>query len=68
MRPDATAEVYGGVPVAGWEKWKGNIWRAKVPAKIRFFDLVVDGPDCDDGEMAESRQRLRPTTDRQVGL
>jgi hypothetical protein len=39
----ATAEIYGGLPVTGWEKWKGNVWRAKVPVGTRFFNLVVDG-------------------------
>lgn len=54
-QPGATAEVYGGVPVAGWEKWKGSIWRAPVfapeglrrgtpaPKGARFFNLIVDG-------------------------
>jgi len=39
----AIAEIYGGVPVTGWEKWKGNIWRAAVPQGKRFFNLIVDG-------------------------
>jgi hypothetical protein len=39
----ATAEVYGGVPVTGWERWKVNIWRAPVPKRTRFFNLIVDG-------------------------
>lgn len=39
----AAAEVYGGVPVTGWEKWKGDIWRAPVPKGKRFFNLIVDG-------------------------
>ena len=39
----ATAEIYGGLPVTGWEKWKGDVWRAKVPVGTRFFNLVVDG-------------------------
>ena len=43
----ASAEIYGGVPVTGWEKWsgdpKGNIWRAPVPKGKRFFNLIVDG-------------------------
>lgn len=43
----AAAEIYGGVPVTGWEKWsgdpKGNIWRAPVPKGKRFFNLIVDG-------------------------
>ena len=39
----ATAEIYGGVPVTGWEKWKGGIWRAPVPKGKRFFNLIVDG-------------------------
>ena len=41
--PGATAEVYGGVPVTGWERWQGDIWRAPVPQGERFFNLVVDG-------------------------
>jgi len=41
--PGATAELYGGVPVTGWERWKGNIWRAPVPKGQRFFNLIVDG-------------------------
>lgn len=41
--PGATAEIYGGVPVTGWEKWQGGIWRAPVPKGVRFFNLVVDG-------------------------
>ena len=42
-KPGAVAEVYGGVPVTGWEKWKGDIWRAPVPKGQRFFNLIVDG-------------------------
>ena len=42
-QPGAMAEVYGGVPVTGWEQWKGNIWRAPVPKGKRFFNLIVDG-------------------------
>jgi len=41
--PGATAEIYGGVPVTGWERWKGNIWRAQVPKGQRFYNLIVDG-------------------------
>lgn len=41
--PGATAEVYGGAAVTGWEKWKGEIWRAPVPRGRRFFNLIVDG-------------------------
>lgn len=41
--PGAVAEIYGGVPVTGWEKWKGDIWRAPVPKGRRFFNLIVDG-------------------------
>jgi hypothetical protein len=36
------AEIYGGVPVTGWEKWKDGIWRAPVPKGQRFFNLIVD--------------------------
>lgn len=32
--------VYGGPRITGWEKWKENIYRAKVPAGKRFFQLV----------------------------
>ena len=39
----AAAEIYGGVPVTGWEKWQGSIWRAPVPKDKRFFNLIVDG-------------------------
>jgi len=39
----ATAELYGGLAVTGWEKWKDNIWRAPVPKGKRFFNLIVDG-------------------------
>ncbi len=39
----AVAEVYGGMPVEGWERWKGDIWRAPVPKGKRFYNLVVDG-------------------------
>lgn len=42
-RPGATTELYGGLPVTGWERWKGNIWRAPVPKGERFFNLIVDG-------------------------
>lgn len=42
-KPGAVAEVYGGVPVTGWEKWKDWIWRARVPQGKRFFNLIVDG-------------------------
>jgi hypothetical protein len=42
-KPGAVAEVYGGVPVTGWEKWKGEVWRAPVPEGERFFNLIVDG-------------------------
>lgn len=42
-QPGAGAEVYGGMPVTGWEKWKGDIWRAPVPKEKRFFNLIVDG-------------------------
>jgi len=37
------AEVYGGVPVTGWKRWKGQIWCAPVPKNARFFNLIVDG-------------------------
>lgn len=40
-KPGAVAHVYGGVPVTGWEKWKGGIWRAPVPKGERFFNLIV---------------------------
>jgi hypothetical protein len=43
IRGEPGAEVYGGLPVSGWEKWEGPIWRAKVPKGIRFFNLIVDG-------------------------
>lgn len=39
----AVAEVYGGQPITGWEKWKGDIWRARVPADRPFYNLIVDG-------------------------
>lgn len=39
----AVAEIFGGVPITGWEHWKGDIWRAPVPAGRRFFNLIVDG-------------------------
>jgi hypothetical protein len=39
----AVAELYGGLPVTGWERWKGNVWRAPVPKGQRFFNLIVDG-------------------------
>lgn len=39
----ASAEIYGGVPVTGWEKWKGDVWRAPVPKGQRFYNLIVDG-------------------------
>lgn len=42
-QPGATAEIYGGLPVTGWERWKGNIWRAPVPKGQRFFNLIADG-------------------------
>jgi hypothetical protein len=42
-KPGAVAEVYGGLPVTGWQKWKGDIWRAPVPKGKRFFNLIVDG-------------------------
>ncbi|MCY3020204.1 MAG: carbohydrate-binding protein [Planctomycetota bacterium] len=42
-QPGATAEIYGGLPVTGWQKWKGNIWRAPVPKDKRFYNLIVDG-------------------------
>ena len=29
--------------VTGWERWRGNIWRAPVPKGRRFFNLIVDG-------------------------
>lgn len=38
----ALAAMYGGVPVTGWQKWKGEIWRAPVPKGKRFFNLIVD--------------------------
>ena len=41
--PGATAEIHGGMPVTGWEKWKDAIWRAPVPKDKRFFNLIVDG-------------------------
>ena len=31
------------MPVTGWTKWKGNVWRAPVPKDKRFFNLIVDG-------------------------
>jgi len=42
-KPGAAAEVYGGVPITGWEKWKDGIWRAAVPKDQRFYNLIVDG-------------------------
>lgn len=42
-QPGATAELYGGLPVTGWEKWTNNIWRAPVPKGERFYNLIVDG-------------------------
>jgi hypothetical protein len=42
-KPGALATVYGGMPITGWERWKENIWRAKVPQGKRFFNLIVDG-------------------------
>lgn len=42
-KPGAVAEIYGGLPVTGWEKWRGNIWRAPVPKGQRFYNLIVDG-------------------------
>lgn len=42
-KPGATAELVGGLPLTGWEKWKDNIWRAPVPKGKRFFNLIVDG-------------------------
>ncbi len=42
-KPGATAELYGGQPVTGWKRWKGNIWRAPVPKETRFFNLIADG-------------------------
>jgi hypothetical protein len=41
-KPGAVATLYGGVPVTGWQKWKGEIWRAPVPKGQRFFNLIVD--------------------------
>jgi hypothetical protein len=41
--PAASAEIYGGLPVTGWEKWRGDIWRAPVPKGKRFYNLIVDG-------------------------
>lgn len=42
-KPGAVAEVYGGVPVNGWEQWRDCIWRAAVPKGKRFYNLIVDG-------------------------
>jgi hypothetical protein len=42
-KPGAVAEIYGGLPVTSWEKWKGDIWRAPVPKDQRFYNLIVDG-------------------------
>jgi hypothetical protein len=39
----AVAEIYGGQPVTGWEKWKDGIWRAPVPKDRPFYNLIVDG-------------------------
>ncbi len=39
----ASAELFGGVLVTGWEKWQGDVWRAPVPKGQRFFNLIVDG-------------------------
>jgi hypothetical protein len=36
------AEIYGGQPVTGWEKWKDGIWRASVPKDRPFYNLIVD--------------------------
>lgn len=37
------AELYGGIAVTGWVKWKDNIWRAPVPKDKPFYNLIVDG-------------------------
>ncbi|MCE5276870.1 MAG: right-handed parallel beta-helix repeat-containing protein [Planctomycetaceae bacterium] len=33
------AVLYAGKPVTGWQKWKGQIYRAPVPKDRRFFQL-----------------------------
>ncbi len=64
-KPGAVAELYGGMPVTGWEKWKDGIWRAPVPKGKRFFNLIVDGkpatmaqtPNAGSGFRGEAQHR-----------
>ncbi|MCY2931499.1 MAG: right-handed parallel beta-helix repeat-containing protein [Planctomycetota bacterium] len=41
--PGESAEIVGGTPITGWEKWKDNIYRAKVAPNKPFYCLFVDG-------------------------
>jgi len=41
--PNCQTTVYGGLPVTGWEKWQGQIYRAKLPQDKRFYRLFENG-------------------------
>lgn len=39
------ATIIGGIAVKGWEKWKDNVWRAKLPRELQgkhFYRLFDD--------------------------
>jgi len=41
--PNGETTIYGGVPVTGWEKWKGHVYRARVEPAKRFYRLFENG-------------------------
>ena len=41
--PNCRTKIYGGLPVTGWEKWRGRIYRAKLPRGKRFYRLFENG-------------------------
>ena len=41
--PDCQTKIYGGMPVTGWEKWRGQIYRAKLGEGRRFYRLYENG-------------------------
>lgn len=73
-KPGAVAHVYGGVPVTGWQKWKGEIWRAPVPKDQRFYNLIVNEssaimartPNAGSGDNSPIKAKKGETVDKLV--
>ena len=41
--PDNRPVIYGGRQVTGWERWQGNIYRAKSPVDVPCYRLFDNG-------------------------